>query len=61
MDYPDWHALHQGYDAQRTVMYRKVLLEEGDLLQFFTGIYFFVESLAVIGAVPATYPAPVRT
>jgi hypothetical protein len=57
MDYPDWHALHEGYDAQRTVMYRKMLLEEGDLLQFFKGIYFFVESLAVIGAVPAAYPA----
>jgi hypothetical protein len=57
MDYADWQALHEGYDAQRTVMYRKMLLEEGDLLQFFKGIYFFVESLAVIGAVPAAYPA----
>ena len=37
-------------------MYRKMLLEEGDLLEFFKGIYFFVESLAVIGAVPARYP-----
>jgi hypothetical protein len=56
MDYQDWKALHEGYDAQRTVMYRKMLLEEGDLLEFFKGIYFFVESLAVVGAVPATYP-----
>ena len=56
MDYQDWKALHDGYDAQRTVMYRKMLLEEGDLLEFFKGIYFFVESLAVIGAVPARYP-----
>src|SRR5882757_5856077 len=32
MDYQDWKALHEGYDAQRTVMYRKMLLEEGDLL-----------------------------
>ena len=32
MDYRDWKALHDGYDAQRTVMYRKVLLEQGDLL-----------------------------
>jgi hypothetical protein len=55
MDYPDWKALHDGYDAQRTVMYRKILLEEGDLLEFFKGIYFFVESLAVIGSVPAVY------
>jgi hypothetical protein len=58
MDYADWKALHDGYDAQRTVMYRKVLLEDGDLLEFFKTIYFFVECLAVIGAVPADYPAP---
>jgi hypothetical protein len=56
MEYPDWKALHDGYDAQRTVMYRKILLEDGDLLEFFKTIYFFVESLAVIGAVPARYP-----
>ena len=49
MDYRDWKALHEGYDAQRTVMYRKILLEQGDLLEFFKAIYFFVECLAVIG------------
>jgi len=56
MDYLDWKALHDGYDAQRTVMYRKVLLEDGDLLEFFKTIYFFVECLSVIGSVPASYP-----
>ena len=56
MDYRDWKALHEGYDAQRTVMYRKIVLEEGELLEFFKAIYFFVESLAVIGSVPAAYP-----
>jgi hypothetical protein len=56
MDYRDWKALHEGYDAQRTVMYRKILLEDGNLLEFFKPIYFFVESLAVIGSVPGTYP-----
>ncbi len=55
MDYRDWKALHDGYDAQRTVMYRKIMLEQGDLLEFFKAIYFFVESLAVIAAVPAAY------
>ena len=55
MDYRDWKALHEGYDAQRTVMYRKMLLTEGDLLEFFKSIYFFVECLAVIGGVPAEY------
>ena len=57
MDYADWRALHEGYDAQRTVMYRKILLEDGELLEFFKTIYFFVECLAVIATVPADYPA----
>ena len=57
MDYADWKALHEGYDAQRTVMYRKILLEDGDLLEFFKTAYFFVECVTVIGAVPADYPA----
>jgi hypothetical protein len=57
MDYAGWKALHEGYDAQRTVMYRRILLEQGNLLEFFKAIYFFVECLAVIGAVPARYPA----
>jgi len=35
MDYADWQALHDGYDAQRTVMYRKILVEEGNILEFF--------------------------
>jgi hypothetical protein len=61
MDYADWKALHDGYDAQRTVMYRKILLEEGSLLEFFKTIYFFVESLAVIGTVAADYPALARS
>jgi len=57
MDYADWKALHEGYDAQRTVMYRKIMLEDGDLLEFFKTIYFFVECLAIVAAVPADYPA----
>ena len=57
MDYADWKALHDGFDAQRTVMYRKMLLEEGDLLEFFKAIYFFVECLAVVGTVSAEFPS----
>lgn len=57
MDYAGWKALHDGYDAQRTVMYRVIRLEDGDLLEFFKTIYFFVECLAIVGAVPAGYPA----
>jgi hypothetical protein len=61
MDYADWQALHDGYDAQRTVMYRKILLEDGNLLEFFKAIYFFVECLSIIGAAPARYPALTTT
>jgi hypothetical protein len=57
MNYADWKAMQDGYDAQRTVMYRKMLLEEGDLLEFFKAIYFFVECLAIIGKVPAQFPS----
>ena len=31
-------------------------MSKEDLLEVFKAIYFFVESLAVIGAVPAAYP-----
>jgi hypothetical protein len=40
-----------------TTLYRKILLEDGELLEFFKTIYFFVECLAVIATVPADYPA----
>jgi hypothetical protein len=55
MDHADWQALHEGYDPQRTVMYRKILVEQGNLLEFFKTIYFFTECLAVIGKVPADF------
>jgi len=57
MDNADWQALHDGYDPQRTVMYRKILVEQGNILEFFKTIYFFTECLAVIGKVPAGFRA----
>lgn len=54
--YADWKALFDGYDALRTVMYRKLILREGPLLEFFKTIYFFVECLAVVGTVPTEFP-----
>jgi hypothetical protein len=57
MDYADWQALHDGYDPQRTVMYRKILVEDGDILEFFKTIYFFTECLGLVGQVPARFPA----
>lgn len=57
MDYADWQALHDGYDPQRTVMYRKILVEEGNVLEFFKGIYFFTECLGIIGNVRSDFTA----
>ncbi|MGH3298819.1 MAG: hypothetical protein ACRDP7_44210, partial [Trebonia sp.] len=55
--YADWQALHDGYDPQRTVMYRKILVEEGNVLEFFKGIYFFTECLGIIGNVRSDFTA----
>jgi hypothetical protein len=55
MSYADWQALHEGYDPQRTVMYRKILVEQGEILEFFKTIYFFTECLGIIGHVPASF------
>lgn len=51
-----WRDLLDGGDPGRIVMYRKLRLTSGDVLGFFRGIYFFVESLAAISRVPATLP-----
>jgi len=50
-----WRDLFEGYDAGKSVMYRRLLLEQGNLLSFFNRVYFFVESLAVIGKVPTSF------
>lgn len=56
-DYADWKALCGGYDAQRTILYRRLTLERGELLEFFKAIHFFAESLVLLAAVPAEFPA----
>jgi hypothetical protein len=55
-DLAAWRDLLGGEDPGRIVMYRRLRLEEGDVVRFFRGIYFFVESIAVIGRVPARLP-----
>lgn len=50
-----WQDLLAGENTGRIVMYRRLLLEKGDVLRFFRGIYFFVESVAAIGRIPATF------
>ena len=54
----DWQAMLSGYDVGKMVMYRKLMLEKGDTLQFFTAAFFWTELLAAIQSVPVTVPAP---
>jgi hypothetical protein len=41
-----------GYDVGKMVMYRKLMLEKGDTLQFFTAAFYWTELLAAIQSVP---------
>ena len=52
-DYADWQAMLAGYDVGKMVMYRKLMLEKGDTLMFFTAAFFWTELLAVIQSVLA--------
>ncbi|HVS62607.1 MAG TPA: hypothetical protein VMT85_03775 [Thermoanaerobaculia bacterium] len=50
--YADWRDLMDGYDAGKTIMYRKLRLEHGELLDFFKGAYLWTESLACLQKIP---------
>ena len=56
--YADWQEMLAGYDVGKMVMYRKLMLEKGDTLQFFTAAFFWTELLAAIQSVPAEVLAP---
>jgi hypothetical protein len=58
-DYADWQAMLGGYDVGKMVMYRKLMLEKGDTLMFFTAAFFWTELLAAIQSIPAEVPEPV--
>jgi hypothetical protein len=53
----DWQQMLAGYDVGKMVMYRKLMLEKGDTLQFFMAAFFWTELLAAIQSVPAALPA----
>jgi hypothetical protein len=57
-DYADWLAMLDGYDVGKMIMYRKLMLEKGDTLMFFTAAFFWTELLAAIQSIPAEAPAP---
>jgi len=55
--YADWQEMLAGYDVGKMVMYRKLMLEKGDTLQFFMAAFYWTELLAVIQSVPVQLPA----
>jgi hypothetical protein len=56
--YADWVSMLEGYDVGKMIMYRKLMLEKGDTLMFFTAAFFWTELLAVIQSVPAEVLEP---
>ena len=56
--YGEWIAMLDGYDVGKTVMYRKLMLEKGESLQFFMAAFFWTELLAAIQSVDAARLQP---
>ena len=50
--YADWQEMLGGYDVGKMVMYRKLMLEKGDTLQFFMAAFYWTELLAAVASVP---------
>ena len=44
-----------GYDVGKTVMYRKLMMDKGDVLTFFRAAYFWTEALGCIQRVPTRF------
>ena len=51
-----WREVMDGYDMGRSIMYRKLLLEQGDLLVFFRTVYYWTETLACLQRIPTAFP-----
>ena len=60
-DYVDWLAMLDGYDVGKMIMYRKLMLEKGDTLMFFTAAFFWTELLAAIQSIPVEAPEPAHS
>jgi hypothetical protein len=52
----DWREIMGGFDMGKAVMYRKLMLEKGEVLEFFKSIYYWTESLACIQRIPTEFP-----
>ncbi len=53
--YSDWQEILAGYDMGKTIMYRKLRLVRGELLDFFKSAYYWTETLACLQRVPTRY------
>ena len=56
--YADWLQMLAGYDVGKMVMYRKLMLVQGDTLMFFTAAFFWTELLAAIQSRPVEVLQP---
>ncbi len=57
--YADWQEMLAGYDVGKMIMYRRLMLEKGDTLMFFTAAFFWTELLAAIQSIPVEVPEAV--
>jgi hypothetical protein len=60
-DYADWLSMLDGYDVGKMIMYRKLMLEKGDTLMFFTAAFFWTELLAAIQSIPVERLEPAQS
>ena len=51
----DWRDIMGGFDMGKSIMYRKILLEKGEVLDFFKQVYYWKESLACVQTLPTRF------
>lgn len=56
--YEGWEKFLGGYDAARTVMYRHLQLDHGNLLSFFNRVYYWIQFLSLLHQVPSEVVVP---
>lgn len=54
-DLDSWREIMSGLDMGKTIMYRKLMLEQGEVLDFFKKAYYWTESLASIQRIPTEF------
>ena len=57
-DLSGWADFVAGYDVGKSIMYRRLVLEKGNILAFFRSVYVWTESLAAIQELRGHLPGP---